>query len=317
MLQPIIVDNYTQVFMMTEAEALDWKKRVGSAASELRIILHEGYTREAWRALGFSNWTECIKAIANEFGFSERQIWYLHSANMTENNLLNNCSVGKIPESQLRPLASLPPEQQREVWTKAIETAPNGKITAAHVQGVVYQYNPIPPIEKAKEEYRHVSDDSYEWYTPQEYIDAARLVMGTIDLDPASCQEAQRVVRAKKFYSKEDDGLVQKWHGCIYLNPPYCMPDVEKFIEKTVLAFDSSEIQQAIVLTNNSTDAGWFHKILNRAGIACFTRGRVKYWGPNTSAGGARQGQVFFYLGKNVSGFVKYFSQFGAIVKAV
>ena len=44
---------------------------------------------------------------------------------------------GKIPEGQLRPLAKLEPEQQREAWTKAIETAPEGKMTAAHVQKVV------------------------------------------------------------------------------------------------------------------------------------------------------------------------------------
>jgi hypothetical protein len=49
-------------------------------------------------------------------------------------------------ESQARPLTSLPPEQQREVWKKAVETAPtngNGepKITAAHVEATVAKHN--------------------------------------------------------------------------------------------------------------------------------------------------------------------------------
>ncbi len=40
-------------------------------------------------------------------------------------------------ESQARALAGLSPEDQREVWQQAIETAPEGKITAAHVRKTV------------------------------------------------------------------------------------------------------------------------------------------------------------------------------------
>lgn len=42
-----------------------------------------------------------------------------------------------IPERQIRPLTRLEPEKQREAWQKAVETAPEGKVTAAHVQKVV------------------------------------------------------------------------------------------------------------------------------------------------------------------------------------
>ncbi len=40
-------------------------------------------------------------------------------------------------ESQARPLTVLEPEQQREAWQRAVETAPDGKVTAAHVESVV------------------------------------------------------------------------------------------------------------------------------------------------------------------------------------
>ena len=40
-------------------------------------------------------------------------------------------------ESQARPLSKLEPEQQRQAWQKAVETAPEGKVTAAHVARVV------------------------------------------------------------------------------------------------------------------------------------------------------------------------------------
>ena len=39
-------------------------------------------------------------------------------------------------ESVARPLASLEPEQQRQVWQEAVDTAPEGKVTAAHVERI-------------------------------------------------------------------------------------------------------------------------------------------------------------------------------------
>jgi hypothetical protein len=49
-------------------------------------------------------------------------------------NVSNWTQTAPATESQARPLTVLPPEAQREVWQAAVETAPNGKVTAAHVQ---------------------------------------------------------------------------------------------------------------------------------------------------------------------------------------
>jgi len=157
----------------------------------------------------------------------------------------------------------------------------------------------------------HVSDDSYEWYTPKEYIQAARLVMGNIDLDPASCEEANKVIGAHEYYTLEDGGLARDWFGCVWLNPPYNMPNIENFTARAHVLYQDEKIDSAIILVNNATDAGWFHTLLENYPV-CFTRGRVKYWGPHASQ--ARQGQAIFYLGEDIADFVKEFSRFGVVV---
>jgi hypothetical protein len=74
-----------------------------------------------------------------------RQRWdlsrsYAHrlidAAEVTE-RLLPVGNILPVNEAQARPLASLPPEQQPTVWQEVVTTAPDGKITAKHVQQVV------------------------------------------------------------------------------------------------------------------------------------------------------------------------------------
>jgi len=56
-------------------------------------------------------------------------------------------------EKQVRPLAKLEPEKQRQAWQKAVETAPEGKVTAAHVYKIVRDMTePVTKPEKPKPE---------------------------------------------------------------------------------------------------------------------------------------------------------------------
>ncbi len=73
---------------------------------------------------------------------------------------------------------------------------------------------------------------SSDWYTPAPLVDAARELMGGIDLDPASDEEANRIVRADRYYGVVDNGLKQPWSGRVFLNPPGGL--VEAFWKKTV-----------------------------------------------------------------------------------
>jgi hypothetical protein len=48
----------------------------------------------------------------------------------------------------------------------------------------------------------------FEWYTPAEFVEAARAVLGEFDLDPASSERAQQTVKARRYYSDKRPILI-------------------------------------------------------------------------------------------------------------
>jgi phage N-6-adenine-methyltransferase len=152
-----------------------------------------------------------------------------------------------------------------------------------------------------------------EWYTPAEYVEAARACLGGIDLDPATSPLAQDIIRAARFFTRDDDGLRHEWQGRIWLNPPYAQPDIARFIDKLLAEVDAGRASQAILLTHNYTDTGWFHAAARRSAAICFTRGRIRFVNPAGEVAAPTQGQAFFYFGPAVPRFHETFSGFGFI----
>ena len=165
----------------------------------------------------------------------------------------------------------------------------------------------------------HVSHNAgqNEWYTPVEYVEAAREVMGEIDCDPASSKIANKTVQAKVFFSKEQDGLGKDWVGNVWMNPPYAQPLVDRFSEVMTWKFENGEVKQACILVNNATETEWFQRMLKQASAVCFITGRIHFIDPEGKPSGAPlQGQCVLYLGKAVGKFGKEFGKFGKVLYA-
>lgn len=147
----------------------------------------------------------------------------------------------------------------------------------------------------------HVTNNSgcNEWYTPERYLDLAREVLGEIDLDPASCAFANETVKARLFYSENDDGLTKPWHGRVWMNPPYSADLVLKFAEKFVSEYNDGNVTEGIVLVNNATETAWFVSLVNVATAVCFPRGRIRYQSQTRESLAPLQGQAFLYFGEN------------------
>lgn len=152
-----------------------------------------------------------------------------------------------------------------------------------------------------------------EWYTPAEYIKSARWVLGGIDLDPASCEDANQVVQAARFYSEADPGLGHEWKGRVWLNPPYGRLAGE-FVINLAREYDAGHVTAAVTLVNaHCTDTTWFRPLWDHT--LCFTYGRLNFGAGTAARSGSTHGSVFAYLGPDQDAFAAEFAQYGAIVR--
>lgn len=154
-----------------------------------------------------------------------------------------------------------------------------------------------------------------EWYTPPQYLEAARRVMGGIDLDPASSDRAQELVQATVYYTKDDDGLRRPWSGRVWMNPPYSKDLIYPFCERLCEFYAAGDVSEAIVLVNNATETTAFQRMAELASSMCFHAKRIKYLNADlVVAETPVQGQAFVYFGANADVFRGEFIQFGFTV---
>ncbi len=164
----------------------------------------------------------------------------------------------------------------------------------------------------------HVVNNSgnNEWYTPDIYIQSVKNVFdGVIDLDPASCDLANKTINAVKFYTIYNSGLEKAWMGNVFLNPPYSKNSIKDFSNKVIEQVTLDNINQLIVLTNNATETGWWQSMAELSSSICLVKGRIKFNDFNgNKANSPLQGQSFMYFGNNSAVFDLEFKKFGVIL---
>lgn len=224
-------------------------------------------------------------------------------------------------ESQARPLAPLAPDLQREAWREAVDTAPNGKVTAAHVQAVVDRMTEPEPAKKRANQAMGAtvySHNSLDYYTPRYVTDAAREVMGGIDLDPASCEMAQAWIGAGRYYTIADDGLAHPWAGRVWLNPPYSYTDgrsnQDLWSERLITEYLQGDVTEGILLVKAALGYKWFERLWDTWPV-CFMRDRLSFvMADGSDDGQSKQATAIFYIGSNVSKFVDVFRLLGRVI---
>jgi hypothetical protein len=286
------------------------------------------------------------------WNIGRRSAYQLIEAAEVVENVRNCAQTLPANEAQARPLTSLPASQQVAAWQRALEIAPGGKVSAAHIQQVVNtEFKAVPLPQKSEAVISSavelpvaaqliVSEPPFapcypvsslflqsqpmqlltsarrdNWRTPPRYLEAARAVLGEIDLDPASSEVANQTVKATRYFTREDDGLSRPWHGSVFCNPPYGKSANQSnqglFAAKLVAEYEAGRVRAAILLINLYYGYEWFAPLRERP--MCLVDHRICFIDPATNEEGeeAKASSVFIYFGSECRQFFKVFCQFG------
>ena len=122
----------------------------------------------------------------------------------------------------------------------------------------------------------HFSSATEMWATPQDFFDKYNAIFN-FQTDVCASPENAKCLA---YYTEQMDGLLQKWNGCCWMNPPYGR-SIKDWMRK---AYESS-LQGATVvcLVPARTDTAWWHDYAIKGDIE-FIRGRLKFGGHKNSA---------------------------------
>ena len=122
----------------------------------------------------------------------------------------------------------------------------------------------------------HFSSKTDLWATPQSFFDSYNeKYKFTLDV----CADDTNH-KCENYFTKELDGLKQKWNGICWMNPPYGR-EIIKWMKK---AYESSlEGTTVVCLVPSRTDTKWWHEYAMKGEIE-FIKGRLKFGNSKNSA---------------------------------
>lgn len=118
----------------------------------------------------------------------------------------------------------------------------------------------------------HPAAKTVEWGTPRELFDQLNAEFGPFTMDVCATRHN---AKCDRYYSRLEDGLIRRWEGRVFCNPPYGR-ELASWVE--IAAKCDADI--VVALLPARTDTQWFHRwILGRAEIR-FLPGRVYFENP-------------------------------------
>ncbi len=289
--------------------------------------------KQLFKAKGFDTFCQYMNASKHVFGFGHKQAKRIMAARAVC-ELLSMHDVVPTSERVARPLVNRDPVHCRFIWGLVVQksVAEGVDITCRLVEEVCAEFDAYYGIQRPRlsgapaREDRNVffSSTIDTWYTPAWLVDMVRILFGgCIDLDPCSDDIAQQTVKAKHFYTVQQDGLntSNSWFGKILLNPPFTAGGSVslqgKFVNRAVLEYTSNERVECILLIlKASIGYQWIRPIWDFP--FCLLHDKVGFLNPNNqtaSNASNPHGSVVVFMGKTemVSTFCSMFSVIGCV----
>lgn len=155
------------------------------------------------------------------------------------------------------------------------------------------------------------------WFTPTHLIESIRTFYGgTIDLDPTSEPLAQQAVQARRYYTKEDNGLMLPWTGRVYCNPPYAKTErgasqLEAFVEKADREYRLGNASEILLLIPVNSATKWWNVLSPY--LMCMPDKRLIFRTEQGTRDSAQFPNALFYFGTRRGAFMEHFHTYGPI----
>ena len=118
-----------------------------------------------------------------------------------------------------------------------------------------------------------------KWSTPQDFFDELNAEFG-FTLDPCADDSNHK---CNKYYTEEDDGLLQDWKGeIVFCNPPYGKA-IKDWVRKAYIE-GCKPNTTVVMLIPARTDTIYFHKYIYHKAEIRFLKGRLKFGNSKNSA---------------------------------
>lgn len=138
---------------------------------------------------------------------------------------------------------------------------------------------------------------SDEWGTPVDVFRRISVAYGPFALD-ACCRP--ETAKADHFYTREDDGLAQPWHGRVWVNPPYSDP--APWIRKAVEEVRNGHSDRVVMLLPAAIDTEWYHTLVVPHADVVPVRGRIRFIGwQGAAVGSPKAGNVIAIFPKRAA----------------
>lgn len=122
------------------------------------------------------------------------------------------------------------------------------------------------------------SSDKDDWETPK-YLYNKLNEEFNFTLDPCCTIHTKK---CEKYFTIEDDGLIQPWFGTVFMNPPYGR-GISKWMEKAKYECDNNNVT-IVCLVPARTDTKWWHNYSMKSSEIRFLSKRLTFEGANNKA---------------------------------
>lgn len=189
-----------------------------------------------------------------------------------------------------------------------------------------------------------LSSATNEHYTVPPIVEAYRQLVGSITLDPFSCEQANSIVQAEEYFSLErgQNGYLEDWKGNVFTNSPggfinpYTFISSKRGASSMALAFDKAEAEYLSGRVEQILFVAFSLELITKRNSVfdypvCFVNISGKQNYPEIISGGGRlkfldqnlnlqssptHGSFLIYFPKKdlIEKFVHLFSKFGRVV---